>query len=110
LTRLDPVPAAAAEIHAPGTGSVRRLLVSLIPPLLIKLALSPLIVLFLGKILKLPTLALHATTVEAAMPPQLFTLIVADRFNLDTENLAVAVVVLTSLSFLTVPLVNHLMT
>jgi predicted permease len=44
------------------------------------------------------------------MPPQLFTLIVADRFNLDAENLAVAVVVLTSLSFLTVPLVNHLMT
>ena len=44
------------------------------------------------------------------MPPQLFTLIVADRFNLDTENLAVAVVVLASLSFLTVPLVNHLTT
>jgi predicted permease len=43
------------------------------------------------------------------MPPQLFTLIVADRFNLDTENLAVAVVVLTSLSFLTVPLVNWLL-
>jgi predicted permease len=79
---------------------------SLIPPLLIKLALSPLIVLFLGRIFKLPALALHATTVEAAMPPQLFTLIVADRCNLDTENLAVAVIVLTSLSFLTIPLVN----
>jgi malate permease and related proteins len=82
---------------------------SLAPPLLIKLALSPLIVLFLGRIFKLPTLALHATTVEAAMPPQLFTLIVADRFNLDTENLAVAVMVLTSLSFLTVPLDNWLL-
>jgi predicted permease len=58
---------------------------------------------------KLPALALHATTVEAAMPPQLFTLIVADRFNLDTETLAVAVMVLTSLSFLTVPLVNWLL-
>jgi predicted permease len=82
---------------------------SLGPPLLIKLALSPLIVLFLGKTLKLPALALHATTVEAAMPPQLFTLIVADRFNLDTENLAVAVIILTSLSFLTVPLINSLL-
>jgi len=83
---------------------------SLVPTLLIKLALSPLIVLVLGRIFKLPALALHATTVEAAMPPQLFTLIVADRFNLDTENLAVAVAVLTSLSFLTVPLVNQVMT
>jgi hypothetical protein len=45
------------------------------------------------------------------MPPQLFTLIVADRFNLDTENLAVAVVVpYEPESFLTVPLVNHLIT
>ena len=83
---------------------------SLVPTLLIKLALSPLIVVFLGRIFKLLALVLHATTVEAAMPPQLFTLIVADRFNLDTENLAVAVVVLASLSFLTVPLVNHLTT
>jgi predicted permease len=83
---------------------------SLVPTLLIKLALSPLIVVFLGRIFKLLALVLHATTVEAAMPPQLFTLIVADRFNLDSENLAVAVVVLTSLSFVTVPLVNHLMT
>lgn len=79
---------------------------SLIPPLLIKLALSPVIVLFLGRIFKLPALTLHATAVEAAMPPQLFTLIVADRCNLDTENLAVAVLVLTSLSFITIPLVN----
>ena len=82
----------------------------MVPTLLIKLALSPLIVVFLGRIFKLLALVLHATTVEAAMPPQLFTLIVADRFNLDTENLAVAVVVLASLSFLTVPLVNHLTT
>lgn len=80
--------------------------ISLGPPLLIKLAFSPLIVLFIGKVLKLPPLALHATTVEAAMPPQLFTLIVADRFSLDTENLAVAVIILTTLSFLTVPLIN----
>ena len=83
---------------------------SLDPTLLIKLALSPLIVVFLGRIFKLLALVLHATTVESAMPPQFFTLIVADRFNLDTENLAVAVVVLASLSFLTVPLVNHLTT
>jgi predicted permease len=44
---------------------------SLVAPLLIKLALSPLIAFFLGRIFKLPALALHATTVEAAMPPQL---------------------------------------
>jgi predicted permease len=67
------------------------------------------IVFSLGRIFQIAALALHATTVERAMPPQLFTLIVADRFNLDTENLAVAVVVLTSLSFLTVPLVNWLL-
>ena len=79
------------------------------PPLVIKLVLSPLIVFLLGRICQLPALALHATTVEAAMPPQLFTLIVADRFNLDTEHLAVAVMILTSLSFLTVPVVHTLL-
>ena len=93
---------AAASVALGRAGSV-------VPPLLIKLALSPLIVFFLGRMLNLSALALHATTIEAAMPPQLFTLIVADRFNLDTENLAVAVMVLTSLSFLTVPLVNKLL-
>ena len=40
------------------------------------------------------------------MPPQLFTLIVADRFGFDTEILAAALACVTIISFGTLPIVH----
>ena len=43
------------------------------------------------------------------MPPQLFALIVADRFGFDTETLAGAAAFMIVLSLLTIPLIHHLL-
>jgi malate permease and related proteins len=80
------------------------------PLLVIKLGLSPLVVVFAGAMIGLSHLNIHATTIEAAMPPQLFTFIVADRFGFDTEVLATAVAFMTVISLFTVPIVNHILT
>jgi predicted permease len=80
------------------------------PLLIIKLGLSPLVVGFAGAMLGLSGLNLHATTLEAAMPPQLFTFIVADRFGFDTEVLATAVAFISVASLVTVSIVDRLLT
>jgi hypothetical protein len=79
----------------------------LITPLIIKLGLSPLVAFLIARTLKLPALVTQAITIEAAMPPQLFMLIAADKTELDTEYLAVAVLALTALSFVTLPMVAN---
>jgi predicted permease len=61
-------------------------------------------------IIGLSHLDLRAVTIEAAMPPQLFTFIVADRFGFDTELLAAAVILMTVVSLFTVPIGNHFLT
>ena len=76
------------------------------PPMLIKLCLSPLVVALVGTAIGLSHFRYHATTMEAGMPPQLFTFIVADRFGFDTEELASVVAVLTVISFVTLPILN----
>jgi len=75
-------------------------------PLVIKLAISPLLVWFLARSLDLSPLVTRAVTIEAAMPPQLFMLIAADKTELDTEYLAVALLALTAIGFFTVPIVD----
>jgi predicted permease len=79
------------------------------PMLAIKLGLSPVIVAGAGAAIGLSALHLHATTMEAAMPPQLFIFIVADRFGFDTEVLAPAVAFLTVFSFLSLPVIHYLL-
>jgi malate permease and related proteins len=80
------------------------------PLLIIKLGLSPLVVGFAGAKIGLAYLNLHAVTIEAAMPPQLFTFIVADRFGFDVEALASAVAFMTVVSLVTVPIINRILT
>src|SRR3984885_5086562 len=80
------------------------------PLLIIKLGLSPLVVAFAGAKIGLTHLNLHAVTIEAAMPPQLFTFIVADRFGFDVEALASAVAFMTVVSLVTVPIISHILT
>jgi predicted permease len=79
------------------------------PMLMIKLGLMPVVVGVAGLMVGLTALNLHATTLEGAMPPQLFTLIVADRFGFDTEVLAAAVAGMTVISLLTLPIIHRLL-
>jgi predicted permease len=80
------------------------------PMLIIKFGISPLVVGIAGSLVGLAALNLHATTLEASMPPQLFSLIVADRFGFDTEVLAAAVACMTVISLAVLPIVHHFLT
>ena len=81
----------------------------LIPCVLIKLALSPLVVWAGTRALGVAEPFATATVLEAAMPTQLVVLVVADRFGLDTELAALAALVTTTASFGTLLLVHHLL-
>lgn len=78
------------------------------PMLIIKLGISPLIVGVAASLIGLRALNLHAAILEAAMPPQLFTLIVADRFGFDTDVLAPALACMTIISLVTLPIVHRI--
>jgi malate permease and related proteins len=79
----------------------------LITPLLVKLVLSPIVVLMLARRSTLSPVQIRAVTLEGAMPPQLFALIAAEKAGLDTEYLAVVVLALTALSFITLPIASN---
>jgi predicted permease len=80
----------------------------ILPCIFIKLFVSPMVVLFFGGLVGLGHIFHHPTTIEAAMPCQLMTLVVADKYNLDTDVLALAVITTTLLSFFTIPCVFQL--
>ena len=83
--------------------------IHLLVPGLIKLAVSPLLVLFLARAVVDSPLTHHALVVEGAMPPQLIVLLAADRSDLDVDYLAAVVLTLTMISFVTVPIANSLL-
>lgn len=72
----------------------------------IKLLLSPLVVFLAARLLDMKAPYFEAVTLEGAMPSQLLTLVVADRFQLDSRLLARAIVLNTALAFATIPLVK----
>jgi predicted permease len=76
--------------------------------LAIKLVRSPLVVLAAVRAIGVDTPYAPAAVVEAAMPIQLMVLVVSNRFGLDTETLAPAVLLSTVAAFATVPLVHSL--
>ena len=77
--------------------------------MIIKLGLSPMLVALAGARIGLAHLSLDAVIIEASMPPQLFTFIVADRFGFDIEALASAVAFMTVVSLVTVPIIHRLL-
>lgn len=81
----------------------------LLPVIIIKLFLSPLIMFFGVRWLGVSYPYSQAAIIEAAMPTQLISLVIADRFKLDTEVLAVAIAVDTVFSFITIPLCQQMM-
>ena len=51
----------------------------------------------------------EAVTLEGAMPTQLLTLVIADRFNLDSKLLAQVILINTVIAFVTLPLLRGLL-
>ena len=75
----------------------------------IKLILSPIIVFGAASALAMSAPYFEAVTLEGAMPSQLLTFVIADRFNLDSELLAQAIFINTVIAFVTIPLVQSLL-
>ncbi len=78
----------------------------LLPVFLIKLFLTPFLTFMGVHWLGVSAPYYQASILEAAMPSQLISLAVVDRFNLDVELLAIAISFDTALSFVTIPLVH----
>ncbi len=75
----------------------------------IKLLLSPLVVFAAAGMLAIKQPYFEAVTLEGAMPSQLLTIIIADRFNLDSGILAHVVLINTIAAFVTIPLIRSLL-
>jgi predicted permease len=75
----------------------------------IQLAFIPLVVFAIGKALSMNQPYFEAAVIEASMPAQLLTLVVADEFGLDTDVLAQTIFSTTVLSMASIPLIRHLL-
>jgi len=79
---------------------------TLIPVVLVKLALSPLVVYLAARSLGMKGVLHEAVVVEGAMPSQLLTFVIADRFKLDVNVLALVIGLDTALAFVTIPFIH----
>lgn len=77
----------------------------ILPTLVIKLVVSPVVAYIVAKALGLSGLTLQATTVEGAMPVMVAVLLIAERFKLDNSFAAFLILSSTLLSFITLPFV-----
>ncbi|WP_421996085.1 AEC family transporter [Reyranella sp.] len=83
-----------------------RLMALTVPVAAIKLGLSPLLVAQVLGPLGITGLAADASLLEAAMPSQLLSFVIAGRFGLDEETLAFVIMADTILAFATLPLIQ----
>jgi predicted permease len=81
---------------------------AIIPAVLIKLAVVPIISFSAAVLLGLKGTALASCLIEGAMPAMVLTLLMASRFKLDESLAAFIIVVTTVISFATLPLTIHL--
>lgn len=81
----------------------------LLPVIAIKLFFSPLVMYWGVVLMEVKYPYSQAAIIEAAMPSQLISLVIADRYKLDTEVLAVAIAVDTVFSFISIPLCHQVM-
>ena len=86
-----------------------RLMALALPASAIKLLLSPLIASLVVLPLGITGLYGSAAVLEAAMPSQLLSFIIAARFKLDEETLAFVILIDTILALITLPLVRALL-
>jgi len=81
----------------------RDKVVLVVPVLLIRLLLIPLVVLGLALLLGMEAPVRTAVVLEAAMPSMVLGLVLCDRFGLDTHLYAEIVVLTTALAALSLP-------
>jgi malate permease and related proteins len=72
----------------------------------LRLVVAPLIALALGMLVLGRGSALSVTTLEAGMPVMMLTLVVGERFGLDTDFIASAIFVTTAASAITLPMLQ----
>lgn len=80
---------------------------AVIPAVIIKLAVAPLVAFATASLLGLSGVALESCILEGAMPVMVLSLLVAGRFKLDVSLAAFIIVVTTALSFFTLPVVIY---
>ncbi len=80
----------------------------IIPALIIKLTIVPLVSFVAAYILGLKGIALASCFIEGAMPTMVLSLLIAARFKLDVSMSAFTIVVSTIFSFITLPFAIHI--
>jgi malate permease and related proteins len=75
---------------------------------LLRLAVAPAIALGIGMLVLGPGLPLRVAVLEAGMPAMMLTLVVGERFGLDTDFIASAIFVTTAAAAIALPLVQLL--
>lgn len=75
----------------------------------IKLLISPLVVLGVALLIGLQAPYLEAVVLEGAMPTQLLTFVIADHVGLNSERLALCILINTAASFFTIPAMKALL-
>lgn len=83
-----------------------RFMMPILVSVVIQLIFIPVVVFNIGRLIEMNEPFFEASVIEAAMPTQLLTLVVADEFNLDTEILAQVIFITTVLSVGTIPLMR----
>ena len=89
--------------------SATRLMALAIPVSAIKLAFAPFVVFLAVTPFGVTGVYSNAAILEAAMPSQLLSFIIAGKFKLDEETLAFVIMVDTILAFVTLPIVRTLL-
>jgi predicted permease len=74
----------------------------------LRLLVAPAIALVIGWVALGKGIPLSVTVLEAGMPTMMLTLVVGDRFGLDTDFIASAILVTTALAAVTLPLIQVL--
>lgn len=81
---------------------------ALVAIVVLRLVLAPLVALAAGSAVAVSEDLLAVTVLEAGMPTMMLTLVVAERYGLDTDLVAAAIFVTTVLSALSVPAIQLL--
>ncbi|MCL1972404.1 MAG: AEC family transporter [Endomicrobia bacterium] len=81
--------------------------VTVVPAIVIKLCIVPLMAFAIASLLGMSGLALKASVMEAAMPTMVLTLVLASHYKLDHTLAALAIMLTTALSFITLPFVAY---
>ncbi|MDR1195555.1 MAG: AEC family transporter [Endomicrobium sp.] len=77
-----------------------------LPAVIIKLCISPLIAFAIARLLGMEGLALKSTITEAAMPTMVLTLVIASQYKLNHNMAALAIALTTAAAFITMPITS----